>query len=77
MKKKIFLDIKYTSFLDIENKSIDEIIQDSRKSRSQDYNKAVKNFDFNQTDNIKLIDELHKKHLKGKIKKGARRRFDV
>ena len=69
-KKEYFIDIKYTSFLDIENKkNINEIIQDSRKSRSQDYNKAVKNFDFNQTDNIKLIDELHKKTFERQNKK--------
>lgn len=61
-KNKYFIDIKYTSLLDIENiKNIDDIIKNSRKSRSQDYNKAMKKFVFDQSNNIEAINELHKK----------------
>ena len=60
-KDKYLINIKYTSYLDLGNKTnINEIIKNSRKSRSQDYNKAIKNFAFHQTNDIKLIDELHK-----------------
>ena len=77
-KDKYLVNIKYTSYLDLGNKiNIYEIIKNSRKARSQDYNKAIKKFVFNQTNNIKLIDELHKKTLKDKIKKRTWWRFNV
>ena len=69
-KDKYLVNIKYTSYLDLGNKiNIYEIIKNSRKARSQDYNKAIKKFVFNQTNNIKLIDELHKKTFERQNKK--------
>ena len=69
-KDKYLINIKYTSYLDLGNKTnINEIIKNSRKSRSQDYNKAIKNFAFHQTNDIKLIDELHKKTFQRQNKK--------
>ena len=67
-KLNLDIEVKYTSYLNNIN-NIDDLIFDARKVRQQEYKKALKSFSFKKIEDLKIVDDLHKKTFTRQNKK--------